>query len=203
MIIQEDHWMSILGDIYQTSILRDWNTTNDSALQAAYGFVLALSLLHEISFMPILPFLLLLLLHGFDTAIDAVFLDRMAPDILTRLSSWPPQHPSLLNVTSDLMAMVIEYLPNTPVRYNYILIYIFLYFIKIAYVRSRLESSDREDFIEMIRKQLLCAMLFGTIGYTHIENHVVITTIKQGFLQVFSEKPVDEVSFADFNRLYL
>jgi uncharacterized iron-regulated membrane protein len=86
--------------------------------------IFRLSLLHGYTPLPISPFLILYLLHGFTAATNRTFIQAIAPDAHARLSTWPPRSITdadgnralILPPGQDPMNMIFEHIPNIQVR---------------------------------------------------------------------------------------
>ncbi|KAG6917076.1 hypothetical protein DXG01_003964 [Tephrocybe rancida] len=165
----DDSSLHISGDLY-TPVLYDYPLSpQDIAHFKSLGFVIGLSLLHRLTFLPISPYLVLLMIHGFDAATDLSFIHKMSPNIMTRLDTWPPPNVTSLKPGADPAAMIMEHIPTT----------------SLSLLRSRLEGSHCKAFIGLTTKQLISSFLFGTPHHQDVEAHPIITAMKDGFEKAF------------------
>lgn len=115
-----NHWLSISDGLYMPLILSFSPSEEDLALFIAYGIILKLSLLHGYSPLPISLFIILYLLHGFAAATNANFIQAIAPNAHTWLSTWPLHSimdadgncALILPLGQDLINMIFEHIPN-------------------------------------------------------------------------------------------
>ncbi|KAG6913215.1 hypothetical protein DXG01_008677 [Tephrocybe rancida] len=115
LISQDGSWVKITEELY-TALIHDIPQSAEEIQKfTTYGFVIAMSILRGHLFLPISPFLILLMMHDFQTAIDHTFMQKMTPAIMTRLKTWPPQDNQPINMTSQPGIMISLCLPGTPI----------------------------------------------------------------------------------------
>ena len=116
------HWLAIGDEMYTPLILPFPPEDKDLAAYKVYGAIICLSIIWGQHILPISPFFLLYLLHGFDSVTDLSVIRVMAPEMGHRLSSWPPPTRNIagrseltLIMGQDPMNMVIEQFSNLQV----------------------------------------------------------------------------------------
>jgi hypothetical protein len=94
----------------------------DLAAYKAYGAIISLGIIWGQHHLPLSPFFLLYLVHGFDAITDLSLIRTIAPDMGQRLSTWPPPHimvagqPELqLTLGHDPMNLIIEHVSHIQV----------------------------------------------------------------------------------------
>lgn len=110
MLKNSTHWRTISGDFYSPR-LQDlpWSEDDFKAF-TTYGFIIAWTLLRQYSLPPISPFLIAFFMLDFEAAISNQLLNKVVPDTLHRLKTWPPANVQDLNLTSEPMIMLSDYL---------------------------------------------------------------------------------------------
>ncbi|KAH9849990.1 hypothetical protein C2E23DRAFT_887706 [Lenzites betulinus] len=149
MVEDETHWMKTSDDCYYTPVIPGMPTVaSELTYFKSCGIMLRLAFLWKQNVIPISPMLLALLIGGPEAALDRSFLAAVAPELASRLATWPPPRvPSSTNpqrlvydvsLGQDPMNLVMEFVANT----------------QIAHIRS-LSIDAAEELTKIISSGLL------------------------------------------------
>jgi hypothetical protein len=127
LIDKHDHWTEVADGFYVPVITAVPPTLNTVMQYKTYGLILRLTLLLQYDLLPISPFLILYLIHGFDLATDPSFIHQLAPDSHNSLSTWPPtsstdnQGRTTLNLSLGIepMNIIFTHIPNVQVLFYF------------------------------------------------------------------------------------
>jgi len=121
------HWLAIGDDMYTPLVLPFAPDEKDLTAYKVYGSIIALGIIWGQHHLPLSPFFLLYLLHGFNSITDISLIRAMAPEMGHRLSSWPPptitvdgQSELQLQVGCDPMNMIFEHFSHIQVCFLYL-----------------------------------------------------------------------------------
>jgi hypothetical protein len=179
-------WIAISGDIFTPNLVDLPSSPAQHAIFKAYGLIIQLTLLHGLNLLPISPFIVLFLLHGFKTATNHHFISAIAPELADRLATWPTQptinssgrFPINLVPGQDPMNLIYEFIPNLQVCYV-ISIPIFCHDPTIQASVMRTLSVDA---LEAIREKLYCGVIFQSQGMLDSHRqHPLLLALKEGF----------------------
>ncbi|KAG6895041.1 hypothetical protein C0992_003380, partial [Termitomyces sp. T32_za158] len=168
-MVANGHWAEVAPNISTLRFLPGIvSSPKDATTYRLYGLIIRLTLLHGQTILPISPFLLLLLTHGFDTATDSNLITKMAPLISDRLATWPPQ--MQFNFETGSTEMVLRNGQDP------MLLAVDILNLTIEYVRTLSPPS-----LDVIKKQLTAGLLFATTDYAHLQDHPLFKALKDGF----------------------
>jgi len=127
LIDKHDHWTEVADGFYVPVITAVPPTLNTVMQYKTYGLILRLTLLLQYDLLPISPFLILYLIHGFDLATGPSFIHQLAPDSHNSLSTWPPtsstdnQGRTTLNLSLGIepMNIIFTHIPNVQVLFYF------------------------------------------------------------------------------------
>ncbi|KAG6914662.1 hypothetical protein DXG01_016044 [Tephrocybe rancida] len=169
LISQDGSWVKITEELY-TALIHDIPQSAEEIQKfTTYGFVIAMSILWGRLFLPISPFLILLMMHDFQTSIDHTFMQKMTPVIMTRLKTWPPQDNQPINMTSQPGIMISLCLPGTP----------------LPIVRRMLRGNPSQESLNDITQKITSSLIFGTIRHDDLHQHPIICALLIGFEKIF------------------
>ena len=167
----------------------------DLTAYKVYGSIIALGIIWGQHHLPLSPFFLLYLLHGFNSITDISLIRAMAPEMGHRLSSWPPptitvdgQSELQLQVGCDPMNMIFEHFSHIQVCFLYLQFSGDWLLWQPVHLR-RLSP----DACTMFEHQIIGAYLFGTQDIKDKPEHPLVVAFKSGFESIFTFAP-SEVS---------
>ena len=154
-----------------------------------YGLIMCLTLLLEYDLLPISPFLILYLIHGFDCTANPTFIHQLAPDSYNLLSTWPPTsstddqgHTTLnLSLGSDLMNLIFMHIPDVQVWYCLINMLLPIWCLQMAHL-----SMLSIEGIHSITPQLQSGILFNLQHYHCEPGHSLLNALTRGFNYPFT-----------------
>ncbi|KAF9237120.1 hypothetical protein BU15DRAFT_76230 [Melanogaster broomeanus] len=93
VLITEDsgHWHGVGEDGYYVPVVTSLPPSEEELRSfRAYGMIMRTGLIWGMELLPISPAIILLIIAGYQAAIESTFLEAVAPFTSRRLSSWPP-----------------------------------------------------------------------------------------------------------------
>ncbi|KAG5333230.1 hypothetical protein C0989_006017 [Termitomyces sp. Mn162] len=171
MIKNSRHWLLASGDYYFLRLQDLPWSEDDFVLFETYGFVLGVMLLRKHPSLPVSPHLLPLLLCDYETAVHETLISTMSPNAFQRLQTWPPTNVADLNLTTDPMIMLIDYLN-----------------LELPFIQDICTTSEQSHAImDHISHQLKNVLLFSKSLSTpqDLMQHPVLVAVQKGFDRVF------------------
>lgn len=185
LIAKHDHWTLVADGFFVPVITAVPPTSSTIADYVTYGSILKLTLLLQYDILPVSPFLILFLLHGFDLATNSSFICHLAPESHRALSTWPPisltdnQGHTTLNLTlgNDPMNLIFNHIPGAQVLSSWDLPNpSFTPHPQIAHL-----STLSPEGVTSIAAQLTSGVIFNSQHFLREPQHPLLIALKDGF----------------------